>query len=63
MRIFKVIALSCSGKGNRIFSSKDEVSEDDFPEGTIDDLVAKGFLIEIKTDKPKPKEVSKKNNQ
>ncbi len=51
MRTFKVIALSCSGKGKKIYSSKDIVNEDGFPEGTCDELIEKGFIKEIK--KPK----------
>lgn len=48
MKRFKVIALSCSGKGKRIFDSGDIVTEADFPESTAAELVDKGFLLEIK---------------
>jgi len=48
MRTFEVIALSCSGKGKKIYSSKDVVNEDGFPEGTCDELIEKGFIKEIK---------------
>lgn len=54
MRTFEVIALSCSGKGKKIYSSKDVVNEDGFPEGTCDELIEKGFIKEIK--KPKKNE-------
>ncbi len=48
MRTFKVIALSCSGKGKKIYSAQEVVNEDGFPEGTCDELVEKGFIEEIK---------------
>ena len=48
MRIFKVIALSCgSDKFKRVFSSGDQVTENDFTEGRADKLVRLGFLEEI----------------
>lgn len=48
MRTFKVIALSCSGKGKKIYSAQEVVNEDGFPEGTCDELIEKGFIEEIK---------------
>lgn len=45
---YKVIALSVGGRRNKIFKSGDEVTADDFPPGTCPDLVAKGFLEEVK---------------
>lgn len=47
MRAFKVIALSV-GATNKIYSSGETVHENNFPEGHVDELVAKGFLEEIK---------------
>lgn len=49
MRQFKVIALSCSGKGKRIYSSGDVVDESGFPENTADELVKNGFIQEVKS--------------
>ncbi len=53
--MYKVIALSCSGKGKRIFSSGDIVNETDFPEGTIEGLILGGFLKEIPDEKNESK--------
>lgn len=44
MKKFKVIVLSLSGLGNKIFESGDTVTQDAFPEGTVDKLVKEGFL-------------------
>lgn len=66
MRTFKVIALSCSGKGKRIYSSGDVVDESGFPEGTIEELIAGNFIIQIQKneielpEKTEAKKVEKK---
>jgi hypothetical protein len=44
---YKVIALSVGGRGNKIFSSGDIVSEEKFPVGTIDSLVKGGYIEPI----------------
>lgn len=48
MAQYKVIPLACSGNGNRVFKNGDIVSEKDFPKGALPELIAKGFLREIK---------------
>ena len=49
-RKFKVIALSVGGKNNKVFNSKDIVDESNFA-SSVDELVSKGFLEEIKSSK------------
>lgn len=44
MKKYKVIALSVSGKGKKIFESGDTVTEDNFPEGNAEALVKTGHL-------------------
>lgn len=51
MKNFKVIALSCSGKGKRIYSSGDIIAENGFPEGTIEELIKGKFIEEINEEK------------
>ena len=46
---YKVIALSVGGLGNKIFNSRDIVTEDNFPRGNAEELVKQGFLMEIET--------------
>lgn len=48
MRTFKVIALSCSGRGKKIYSSGDIVKENGFPDDTVDELVKGKFIVEVK---------------
>jgi hypothetical protein len=59
MRTFKVIALSCSGKGKKIYSSGDIVNEDGFPIDTVDHLVNGQFIQEIFPEKNKKSEETK----
>jgi len=63
MRKFKVIALSVSGKGKKIYSSGDEVLESGFPDGIVDDLVKGKYIKEVEESKAeketKPKEETK----
>lgn len=47
---FKVIALSVGGSGNKIFNHGEIVTENQFPKGNAEILVAKGFLELVKTD-------------
>jgi hypothetical protein len=47
MKKYEVIALSVGGLSNKIFNSKEIVSEDAFEKGRADELVQKGFLKEI----------------
>ena len=51
--MYKVIALSVSGKGKRIFSAGDLTSESDFPQGAIESLLKGGYIKLIETEKPK----------
>lgn len=51
MRTFKVIALSVSGKGKKIYSAGDVIGEDGFPIGSIDSLTSGGYIEEIKVEK------------
>lgn len=51
MRTFKVIALSVSGKGKKIYSAGDIIGEDGFPIGSIDSLTSGGYIEEIKVEK------------
>lgn len=44
MKKYKVIALTVGGRGNKIFKSKDIVTEDQFLPGHIDELVKNGFI-------------------
>jgi hypothetical protein len=60
MRAFKVIALSCSGKGKKIYSSGDVVDESGFPDGVADELIAKGFIVEITESDENKKEATAK---
>lgn len=48
MRTFKVITSSVGGTNNKIYQGGDEVTEDNFPPGNADQLVAQGFLFETK---------------
>lgn len=48
MKQYEVIALSVGGANNKIFNSRDKVTEDNFKEGRAEELVAGGFLKEIK---------------
>lgn len=52
MRKFKVIALSVSGRGKKIYSSGDEVDENGFPEGIADELVKGNYIREITDEVP-----------
>lgn len=45
--MYKVIALSVSGKGKKIFSAGDVVNESDFPSGSVESLVKGGYIKEI----------------
>lgn len=47
MRLFKVIALSCSGKGKKIYSAGDIIDESGFPDGSVDGLIKGKFITEI----------------
>lgn len=51
MRTFKVVALSVSGKGKKIYSAGDVIGEDGFPIGSIDSLTSGGYIEEIKVEK------------
>lgn len=55
MQKFKVISLAISGNGKKVFRSGEEVSDSDFPKGTVASLVKAGHLEVIKTAKPQPK--------
>jgi len=60
--MYKVIALSVSGKGKKIFSAGDVVSENDFPTGSIQSLLKGGYIQLIEKAKvvsEKPIEVVK----
>ena len=57
-KIYKVVALSMSGKHNKIFKSGDEVTQDVL-ESPAEALVESGFLKEIES-KESPKEEAKK---
>jgi hypothetical protein len=55
---YKVIALSVGGLGNKIFSSGDIVSDENFQKGRAEELVRLGFLKpleEPKQSKEEPK--------
>ena len=54
MREYKVVALSLSGRNNRIFKSGDIVNEDNFPEGQAEQLVNQGFIEYRKTNDKEP---------
>lgn len=47
MATYKVKALSVGGLGNKIFYSGNEVTDKNFPPGNAEDLVKRGFLIEV----------------
>jgi hypothetical protein len=47
MKKYKVLALSVSGKGKKIFESGDTVTEENFPEGNAEALVKTGHLKRI----------------
>jgi len=55
MQKFKVISLAISGNGKKVFRSGQEVSESDFPKGTVAGLVKAGHLEPIKVVKTQPK--------
>lgn len=57
---FKVIALSVGGSGNKIFRLGDTVTENQFPKGNAEILVAKGFLELVKKEEKKSPEPEKK---
>lgn len=59
MKTYKVIALSVGGLGNKIYNSKDIVTEANFPEGNAEKLVKSGFLEPIKEEKKSKKEAEK----
>lgn len=46
MRVAKVVVTDLSGKGKKIFKHNDTVTEDSFPEGKFDKLIAGGFIKE-----------------
>lgn len=46
MKKYVVIALSVSGMGNKIFKSKDVISEDQLPPGRAAELVVGGYIKE-----------------
>lgn len=48
MRTFKVIALSVSGKGKKVYSAGQEIDENGFPDGSIDSLINGKYIEEIK---------------
>lgn len=50
MRRFKVKAGAVSGLKNKVFNARDEVTEANFPAGTVDNLVDKGYLTEIEAE-------------
>lgn len=52
MRTFKIIALSVSGKGKKIFKARETAREDEFPAGAIDNLIAGKYIEEIKPESP-----------
>lgn len=48
LKTYKVIALSVGGRGKRIFSAGDKVTELDFQPGVADQLVDRGYLQPLK---------------
>lgn len=50
MKKYKVIALTVGGRGNKIFKSKDIVTEDQFLPGHIGELVKNGFILPVEED-------------
>lgn len=52
MKQYTVIALSVGGRGNKIFSSGDTVSENDFIPGRAEELVQQKFLKEYTPEAP-----------
>lgn len=50
MRTYKVIALTCTGKGGKIFRLEDEVRENQFNEGHAESLVKQKFLERLTGD-------------
>jgi hypothetical protein len=59
---YKVIALSVSGRGNKIFRAGDIVTENNFPEGNAARLVHEGFIKPVGK-LPKPIEFSVKSEE
>lgn len=57
---FKVIALSVGGSKNKVFKLGDIVTENQFPKGNAEILVAKGFLELVKKEEKKASEPEKK---
>lgn len=50
MRTFKVIALYCSGQGKKMYRSGNIVPENAWPRGRADELIKRGFLVEVPGD-------------
>lgn len=50
MKMYKVIALYCSGAGKKMYRSGNIVPENAWPRGRADDLARRGFLVEIPGD-------------
>jgi GTPase SAR1 family protein len=44
---YKVKALTVSGLGKKIHRNGDVVTEKDFPQGRVKELVNSGFLVEV----------------
>lgn len=61
MKKFKVIVLSLSGLGNKIFESGDVVNEDAFPEGSVGKLVKEGFLVPYDSDENEKSDLENSN--
>lgn len=56
MKKFTVLVLALSGLGNKVFTAGEKVTEENFPVGNCEKLVAQGFLEEIKEVSETPKE-------
>lgn len=63
MAKYKVIALSVGGLNKKIYNSNDIVTEENFPEGNVPELVKGGFLEEIKDKAPKAEKSEKQTNK
>lgn len=63
MKRYKVIALSVGGRGNKIFKSGDEVNEDCFLPGHVEELVSGMFLQPIAEKVDEPIQVCKKRSE
>ncbi len=60
MRTFKIIALSVSGRGKKIFKARSTAREDELPAGAIDRLIAGKYIEEVKPEAPEVSDAAAK---